>query len=265
MSVGQVPPRPARSESQLSFWLSLGVIVLAALAGAVLFATHAVAGWVACIGAVLIGGGVIIPYRGLLGFGTLLLATGSIVATAGQTTVNSLAVNAGFAIICIAVLVGADLAYVARRSTVISSITVEGFVGAHVAAALAGVFLSVLLLAVVLAIVWPGWLLIVPAAALLVGSLALVQSANRYQRGVNLVPQAAAPTGAALPDPRVRASGRSVPPPPQPADRVRSPSPSNAPWPPRLPPPPAPTQLPPRAYPPPPPHVPPPPHWVKDR
>lgn len=211
---------PARS--RLALWIGGGITMIASLSSLLLYQIDRLGGVIGAPATIAIVCGVFVPHRATLAAGTAVLAAGSLVATADEPTVRAVTVNALFALVCIAVLVGADLAYSARRSTTLAPPAVEGFVAAHAAATLAGLALVGLSLSAVLAVTWPRWLLLLPAAALPVGSLLLVGLANRYHHGLNLSPQAAPPTGAPVAAPAGSRAAGSVPPPPRPSDRVTS-------------------------------------------
>jgi len=213
--------RAARSKRPL--WIGAGASAASAAAAALLWWLDRLGGVFAVGAAIVVAVGLFVPHRATLGFGVSMFAVASIVGTAGEPTGNAIAVNGLFAVVCVGLLVAGDLSYSARRSARMNQSTVEGFVLAHLAAVVGGILLCALTLAAVLAVDWPRWSILVPAIALPVGALAMVLLVNRYQRSLNLSPQAAAPTGPPMGAP-VRTAAGPIPPPPS-GRRSRSPMP----------------------------------------
>lgn len=205
------------ARSRRPLWIAAATALGLVLAVVLMWQIDPVGAFFAAGASVVVVVGLFVPHRATLGFGVVVLVVSTLVATAGRSTGESVAVHALFASIAIGVLVAGDLSFGARRSSHLSQPTVERFVGSHIAAALGGIVLSAATVAAVLLIEWPRWMLLVPAVALPVGTLALVIVVNRYQRNLNLVPQAPAPTGAP-----VARSGRPgpMPVPPRPRDRA---------------------------------------------
>lgn len=196
--------------------LAIGVALIAALTAFAVFRLRFGTGGsvLAILGAVLIAAGVAIPSRATVGAGTITLGASALVAAAGRPAGEALMIVAVVTVVCAVVLLGADLSFVTLRSSAMQPLAIESFVAATVGATLVGTTGVFVLVAAVAAINWPGWLLVLPAVVLPVGSIALVILVNRYQRTLNLASQAPPPTGA----PRAAApSTGHVPPPPRPS------------------------------------------------
>lgn len=192
----------------------LAALALALLAALFAYQLSDVAGWMALVAAVLVGFGVFGGARGPTGVGVGLLAVASLFATADEGLWWTLGISALMAIVCLVVLVVVDLSFAMRRETVVSSATLQGWFAVHAVASALGIGLAVLLVAGVLAVSWPGWLLLLPGIALVAGSIAMTRQAIRYNR--KLRPAPASPGQRQMPPAPPLGIRSSMPPPPAP-------------------------------------------------
>lgn len=196
---------------------AIAAVAVAALGALVVYFTLEEAGWLAMVAVVLVGVGALAGSRGPVGVGVGVLAITSLFATGSDASARTLTTSALVAALCIAVLVVADVSFAMRRAATVSQETVQGFILVHAGGAFAGVALAVMLLGAVLAVSWPGWLLLLPAIVLGVASGLLAREASRYNRKLREVPAPAA--GLRLPPPPPPGIKSTMPPPPAPGAR----------------------------------------------
>lgn len=175
--VDPVDDSPNENASLIVALVATGLAVVTVVGLALLSAPAA---WVGGAGTVLLAVGVFGGIRGAVGWGVGLVGVAALIATRNDSLPVALSVAAATALICMAVLVTADMSLAMRRATVVSGVTLRGVAIVHAAAALTGVALSAVLVSVVLAVSWPTWFLLFPAVVLGIASFVMARQASRY-------------------------------------------------------------------------------------
>ncbi|MEM7095660.1 MAG: hypothetical protein AAF567_21850 [Actinomycetota bacterium] len=137
--------------------------------------------WVGVPAIVLLLTGVLSGERGPVAGAAVAIAGAGLIASHGQGTASALLFNAAIGALVVALLAISDLSFVSRRAEVVSGATVRGSAQAVAVAVGLGTAVTVPTIMVASASRWPGWMLVVVAAALAAGCFVLAVGITRGQ------------------------------------------------------------------------------------
>ncbi len=164
---------------------ALVVIVLGIATSLALVAISVVAGLIGGVATVFLAIGVLGGVGTSTVAGTLLMAFAALVAADRTSTVIDVVIYAAVAVVLVASLTATDLSFQARRMSRLSSEVLAGKAIAAVMAVIGGLVVSVLVLTVVLAMSWPGWIVPFPLLVLAMAFGALGRILIHHRRDLH--------------------------------------------------------------------------------
>lgn len=178
------PQRGFEPDELPAVYVALGVGLLAVVLAIVTYVADEVAIWPMGLGAAVVLLGLWGGIRGAVGSGALLMAIGSMVLTRDWSLEAALLTNAVVIVLCMVVLLGADMSFVMRRGSRVAPETVQGLARTHALALVVGIVAATVVVGIVEAITWPSWLIVLPIIGLTLAALWMVRGVRSYRTAV---------------------------------------------------------------------------------